>query len=107
MAIGVLAVTAGWTALCAWALWVASGRIARYERERPGSAGMFCGVVPLAYALLLAPGKLWVYPITIGVGVWMLRRPELSRQGRITLAFVAITTVLPLWVMALALVARG
>jgi hypothetical protein len=31
----------GWVMLCVVALVIASIRIARFERERPGSAGMF------------------------------------------------------------------
>ncbi|MBL8955781.1 MAG: hypothetical protein JNK82_33720 [Myxococcaceae bacterium] len=92
-------VAAGWTAACVVALVLAGRRIARYEAESPGSAGMFCGIVPLAYPMLISASlRSWlVMPAAIGVAISMLRRPELARQGRITLLYVALPTCVSLW----------
>jgi hypothetical protein len=67
---------------------------------------IFCGVVPLGYAMVLIAGG-WLVPIAIAAGVWMLQRADLVRQGRITLACVAVRTLLPLWSTAFAMLARG
>jgi hypothetical protein len=98
----VFGITIVWTALCVWGFALANQRVAEYERQRPGSAGLFGGVVPLGYALLLWSMKFIVMiPVIVAVAVWMLRRPELARQGRITLAYVAFPTCLVLWLWSL------
>jgi len=80
-------VLVGWTALVALALYLMHRRIAALERARPGSAGMFGQVVPLGYALIL---PVWFVALPLGC-YWLWRKPELARQGRIsvlaTLAF--------------------
>jgi hypothetical protein len=103
MALAVIMMTlaAGWTVICGVALYLASWKVAQYEKVRPGSAGMYCGVVPLGYAMVLIAGG-WLVLIAIAAGVWMLQRADLARQGRITLACVAVRTAIPLWSAALA-----
>ncbi len=99
---------AGWTVACALALTYANRRVAGYDAASPGSAGMFCGVVPLGYVMLMATAvRVWLLiPVVVGVALWMLKRPELARQGRITLAYVAVPTCVGLWGLALTLLAR-
>jgi hypothetical protein len=91
--------------VCAALVYWASRRIEQYEASKPGSAAMFCGVVPLGYALLLlAVAKLW--PVVLGVGIWMVRRPELARQGRLTLVWTSTFTLVPMWLWALMMLTR-
>ena len=108
MAVAIFFVTALWTTACAVALFLASRRIADFERERPGSAGMFGDIVPVAYAMLLVS---WPRSpcLLVGIGVvawWMLRTPELARQGRITLAYVAVPSCVARWYLSVAMILR-
>ena len=97
------------TAVNAVLLVYATRRIARWEAARPGSAQMFGPVVPIVYALLVIgmPCGPLSWPVTVAVGVWMLNRAHLARQGRITLAAAAVWTVTPAWVLALVLLERA
>lgn len=64
-------------------------RIRDFEAQAPGSARMWGSVVPLGYALSI----LW-WPLSLPVGLWLLRTPELARQGRLSLLwFLSIVTL--------------
>lgn len=81
---------AAWTIACALALGFANRRVRRYEAE----------AIPALRVWLLIP-------VIVGVALWMLKRPELARQGRITLAYVAVPTCLGLWWLALQYAVRA
>ena len=49
---------------------------------------MFWPIVPFHYALAL----MWWWP-TLPLGIWMVRQPDLARQGRITLCWAAMPAV--------------
>ena len=80
----------GWAGTVVLAIVLMHRRIAALERARPGSAGMFGSVVPLGYAISL---PWWFVALPLGV-YWLWRRPELARQGRISvLATLAMMTL--------------
>ena len=90
-----------WSAGCVALIVASSRRIAEYEQASRESAGLFCGVVPLGYAIY-APLSWPLAAVTsFVVGAAMLRRPELARQGRITLLYGAVGNSLLLWAWAL------
>ena len=75
------------------ALVLASERISALERARPGSAGMFGDVVPLAYPLVI---PLWYVSLPLAL-YWLYRRPDLARQARITLVFLGAYWAVAWW----------
>lgn len=92
-----------WAAGIFFAFREVNRRIARYETERgPDRVGMFGDVVPLGYAVALT-----VWPLAFATGFFLLRRPELARQARISfiwgffsLSMVVLPVALQLWLWA-------
>jgi hypothetical protein len=73
---------------------IASLRIARFERLRPGSTGLFGDIVPLGYAaLMLGMASTGIgFVVLVPASVWMLWTPKLARQGRITLGWLGVVS---------------
>ena len=86
----VLITLGGWLACLVVAVRAINRRIQGFEARAPGSAGMWGDVVPLGYALTFF--SLW--PLSLPVGLWLLRTPELARQGRLSLLwFLTLVTL--------------
>ncbi len=96
----VLTCFVGWLSLVTVVVLAINRRIQRFEAQAPGSAGMFGEPVPLLYALSIAN-----WPLSLPVGLWLLRTPALARQGRISLFwFVGVVTLFVAGVCAMALI---
>ncbi len=81
--IGVLlSVLFGWLGLGALTLVLVNRRVAALDGASPGRTGLYWGCVPTAYALSMG-----FFPLPFVVGAWMLRGPELARQGRVTIVW--------------------
>lgn len=94
------AIALGWTALCGALIVWASRRIRALDAIKP-QGRMFWPVVPMHYAVALA----WWWP-AVPMGIWMVRQPDLARQGRITFYWAALPAVAYLLTMLLVLVSR-
>ena len=62
---------------------------------------LFWPVVPLHYAVAL----MWWWP-ALPIGIWMVRQPDLARQGRFTLYWAATPAVVFLASLVLGLASR-
>jgi hypothetical protein len=100
MAAFVLTLFVGWLALATKMVLAVNRRIQRFESQAPGSTGMFGDVTPMLYALSIAN-----WPLSLPVGLWLLRTPALARQGRISLFwFISVVTLFAALLCAVAII---
>lgn len=98
---GIFAAAAlGWLVVCVGLIIWATRRIRALDAIQPRGR-MFWPVVPMHYTLAL----FWWWP-ALPMGIWMVRQPELARQGRITLYWAAAPAAAFLLSFLFALVVR-